>query len=251
MLLDLNPLLDVVGLGGKQRLSDGLHRPVKEIDPAADERGRLQAPVFQMALMLADVLAALGAKPVARGPTIEVPTEAPKGPSVKVKECLNVVGDEVPTPWQHNPDNPPPKGPASPPPADPPGGPANPPNPPEPPGSPAAPGGAPKTPAQALADHANANGLNGLRTSGRPGTDPNIRELPGTGADARSFFDSITKGGTVKTDTPKITVVEMPDGTFVTFRPAGKVPNKTTGVAPPTIDINIPGQDHLKLKMLP
>jgi hypothetical protein len=88
---------------------------------------------------------------------------------------------------------------------------------------------------------------------GRPGSNPNIRELPGTEAEARSFFDAITAGGTVVKNTPEITIIKMADGTFVTFRPAGKVPNKTTGVAPPTIDIRIPGQPplKLKLKMLP
>jgi hypothetical protein len=112
-------------------------------------------------------------------------------------------------------------------------------------------GAAPKTAAQAVAEDANSQGLGGLRNAGNPGTSPNIRELPGTGPEARSFFDALTQGGKVKTDTPAITIVEMPDGTFMTFRPAGKVPNNVTGVAPPTIDVNIPGQPRLKLKMLP
>lgn len=109
----------------------------------------------------------------------------------------------------------------------------------------------PKTPAQSLADQVHQQGLGSLRTAGNVGSTSNIREFPGTESAARQFFDSITQGGTIKQNTPKLKVVEMPDGSFLTFRPAGQVPNKTTGIAPPSIDINIPGQDHLKLKMLP
>ena len=96
-------------------------------------------------------------------------------------------------------------------------------------------------------------GLNGLRGVGNPGSSATIREVAGiSGADeASAFFNHITAGGTLKVNTPGLRVAEMPDGSFVTFRPAGKVPNATSGVAPPTIDVNIPGTDHFKLKLLP
>ncbi len=86
---------------------------------------------------------------------------------------------------------------------------------------------------------------------GNAGTSPGIRELAGTGSDARRVYDAMTKGGTVKPHPSGLTITRMPDGTFATFRAAGKVPNATTGVAPPTIDINVPGQPLLKWKMLP
>jgi hypothetical protein len=108
-----------------------------------------------------------------------------------------------------------------------------------------------KTPAQALAEQVKANGLNILRSAGRPGTKPTIRELDGTQSEARAFFDAITAGGEVIVNKPEIVIVKMGDGTILTFRPAAKYPNKVTGYPPPTIDINIPGQQHLKLKMLP
>jgi RHS repeat-associated protein len=108
-----------------------------------------------------------------------------------------------------------------------------------------------KTPAQALAEQVKANGFNILRSAGRPGSNPNIRELAGTQSEARAFFDTITAGGKVIVNDPKLVIVKMGDGTILTFRPAAKYPNKVTGILPPTIDINIPGQPHLKLKMLP
>jgi hypothetical protein len=103
----------------------------------------------------------------------------------------------------------------------------------------------------ALLNQAKSGGLGSLRTAGNAGSNPNIREFPGTAGDSRAIFDGLTKGGKVLKSSPGFALAQMPDGTYVTFRSAGKVPNTATGVAPPTVDINIPGQPHLKLKLLP
>jgi hypothetical protein len=48
-------------------------------------------------------------------------------------------------------------------------------------------------------------------------------------------------------------VYRMSDGTTITFRPAGKFANKTTGYPPPVINIVIsdPTMPYISLKLLP
>ncbi len=94
-------------------------------------------------------------------------------------------------------------------------------------------------------------GFSRLQSVGTPGSNPMIRELSGTAADAKRIFDELAMGSSVTTATPSITVVKTPGGSYLTFRPAGKVPNPITGVPPPTIDINVTGRSHLKWKLLP
>jgi hypothetical protein len=100
------------------------------------------------------------------------------------------------------------------------------------------------------------NGIGSLRNAGNAGSGPDIRELPGTASEARKLFDGLSKtgqllqDGTLKNGT-KFALAKLSDGTYITFRSAGKIPNAGTGVAPPTIDINIPGQELFKLKLLP
>jgi RHS repeat-associated protein len=81
-------------------------------------------------------------------------------------------------------------------------------------------------------------------TLGRPGTFPNIIELPGGQGGADDVFDELSKGGK-PTNNPRYPgrQVRMPDGTVVGSRPG----NDGT----PTIDLNIPGQPNIKLKFPP
>ena len=91
-----------------------------------------------------------------------------------------------------------------------------------------------------------------LRNAGVPGDGgSHVRHLPGTALDSRRLYDGITLGGNKLKDSPDFSLTRMSDGTFVTYRSAGKVPNKTTGISPPTIEINVGGTgDMIKLKCL-
>jgi hypothetical protein len=106
------------------------------------------------------------------------------------------------------------------------------------------------SPGQAVVNQANQNGLGSLRSVGNAGSSPDIRELPGTAGDGKHLFIKLTRGGSVLKNGPDFSLVKMPDGTHVTWRSAGKIPNAATGIAPPTIDINSPTAGHFKLKLL-
>jgi RHS repeat-associated protein len=88
-------------------------------------------------------------------------------------------------------------------------------------------------------------GLEGIRDIGRAGKGKGVREVVGTAKDAENVFKQLSQSGkpVQKPDYPG-NMVELPDGTLVGFRPASKS-------GPPTIDINIPGQNgNVKIKFV-
>jgi len=78
--------------------------------------------------------------------------------------------------------------------------------------------------------------LEGIKNIGRPGRSENIREVVGSSEDAKKLFEKLSQGGKpVDKVGYKGKGVELPDGTFIGYRPASKS-------GPPTIDIGISGE---------
>lgn len=75
-------------------------------------------------------------------------------------------------------------------------------------------------------------------TIGKAGTDDTIREITGGLDEAQAMFQQLSHGGTIVSQTPKLTRVELPNGGgFVQLRTLmTRSPNTAA-----TIDVNVPG----------
>jgi RHS repeat-associated protein len=84
---------------------------------------------------------------------------------------------------------------------------------------------------------------------GTAGTDDTIRVITGGLPEAQTMFQQLSQGGSIVSQTQKLTRIEFPDGGgFVQLRTvmSQKSPNTVA-----TIDVNIPGVDITKLKFNP
>ena len=89
-----------------------------------------------------------------------------------------------------------------------------------------------------------STGVKALQKIGKAGKNKGIREVVGNASDAGKIFNSLRGTNKVIQKKPGVFVAETSGGGFVTFR-------KTSSQnGPPTLDINIPGEDFLKIKFV-